>query len=55
MPVAFGELAAASAATENDQQSDNDQPDPVIVKQIAQTVIHTKILLKDWGVCPTLP
>ena len=42
---AFSYGFSAAAAAEDDQQSDNDQPDPVVVKQVAKAVIHKNKVL----------
>ena len=34
----------STAAAEDNQQSDDNDPDPIVVKQIAKTVIHSKVL-----------
>ena len=45
-----GQSGAGSvvAAVANDDERENGEPDPVIVKQVAQAVVHNRILLADW-------
>ena len=38
-------LSTVAAATENDDQSKNDDPSAVIVKKMAKAVVHGKVLL----------
>lgn len=43
-----------AAAAEDQQQCDDNQPDPVVVKQIAKTVIHKNSSVESIeGDCPT--
>ena len=40
--------ASVVAAVADDDERENREPDPVIVKQVAQAVVHNRSLLADW-------
>ena len=46
---------SAAAAVAGDDERENDEPDPVIVKQVAQAVVHNRYLLADWQGSICLP